>query len=68
MYIVHISGLHCEACVKLLIKKLSKIETVTGVTAGSVLGSFTVQATQPLTETAVKDVLSGTDYSLIDIS
>lgn len=67
MQTVIFSGLHCEACTKLLTKKLSKINGVLSVISGDILGEFKVESAQTLTESDINKAVTGTEYSLVSI-
>lgn len=56
-------GMHCGACQKVIEKKLSKIEGVTGVTA-QLNGDVSVLANRSVNIDEVKLALQGTDYKV----
>lgn len=56
-------GMHCGACQKVIEKKLSKIEGVTGVTA-QLSGDVSVLANRSVNIDEVKLALQDTDYTV----
>lgn len=58
-----ILGMHCQACQKIIEKKLLKISGVTIVTA-DLTGEVTVQADRSISTDEVKLALEGTDFEV----
>lgn len=67
MQIAIFTGLHCDACVKLLSKKLSRIPGVLAVNSLDTLGTFNLEVEHPISESQVKAAIEGTDYQLLSL-
>ena len=59
-----ISGLTCEACLKLTKKRLEKISDVTEVNV-NISGETQITALRPIEKTEIIEALKGTNYQLI---
>lgn len=64
MQTVTFSGLHCEACSKLIIKKLNKIEGVIKVTPLDEQGMFEIETNTPVSSDQINQQFAETDYHL----
>lgn len=58
-----ILGMHCQACQKVIEKKLSKIAGVSGVIA-NLNGDVSVTADHTITAMEIDTALEGTDYQV----
>lgn len=56
-------GMHCSACQKVIEKKISKIEGVSGVSA-QLSGDVLISADHTISMNEVKLALEGTDYQV----
>ena len=54
----------CDACKKLIEKRVKKIAEVSDAEVSLQAGELCVTADQPITKEAVSQVLTGTDYSV----
>jgi len=63
--IFHLAGLTCEACEKLVTKKLNGINGVTEVSVSSKTGTAKILADHSLTPTEITTALKTTHYSLV---
>lgn len=59
----NLAGLTCEACVRLIQKRLGKIEGVQSVSVDAT-GAATVSAVREISNEEVKTALAGTSYSI----
>ena len=60
-----LSGLTCESCVKLIKRKLGKLNGVQKVIL-DLSGKTEIVASQPILKETVSAVLAGTDYQIFD--
>ena len=63
-----LSGLHCPSCKKLIEKKLSHIPGVTRVEVDLTNSRAVIEAQTLITLNVIRDVLEGSDYSVISIN
>ncbi len=59
-----ITGMNCEACVKLISKKLNQIENVEQVQVCLNSNSVTIDSAQPISNSTLQQALSGTQYEI----
>jgi copper chaperone CopZ len=59
-----ITGMHCQACTKLVSRKLSKIDSVAEVTLDLETGIANLQAPQAIKIESVRQALAGTEYGV----
>jgi copper chaperone CopZ len=64
---VKFSGLHCDACNKLISKRLAKIEGVNEVNVTNEKGVFEVKGTAPITQAQIEGKFGDSEYKLISI-
>ncbi len=63
---LHFSGLHCDACIKLITKKLSKLDGVESVSLSGE-GQFKVTANRSISKDEVIQLFVDTEYQLVKI-
>jgi len=68
MQAVTIKGVTCEACVKLITKRITKLPGVQEVISQSPSGVFAIQSARPLTTPVINQALEGTDYQVIAVN
>ncbi len=64
---VTIDGITCDACIKLITKRFSKIAGVTNVVSVEKNGIATVCVEEKLTESVYSEALADTAYAIIEI-
>lgn len=62
---VTISGITCEACVKLITKRVSRIKGVNDVSIDQATGITTINADTTLTPQNIQLALEGTHYHIV---
>lgn len=67
MYHLTLSNLSCEACEKLVIKKISKLYGNLHIEAGEPQGKFVIHTDEEINEAMITKALTGTDYQLISL-
>ena len=60
-----IAGMTCDACQKVIQKRLGKLEGVTEVFADKTTGMTEVTANRSIDADEIQDALKGTDYSVV---
>jgi copper chaperone CopZ len=60
-----LTGLSCEACVKLSAKRIERLAGVSGVAIDRDTGQTEVTAERPINLKEVNEALSGTDYQAV---
>jgi copper chaperone CopZ len=66
-YKIQLQGLHCDACKKIIQKRLGKLEGVTLVTVGLDTQSALVESTSTIVLQQVEGVLKDTDYKVTTV-
>lgn len=61
---IKLTGLTCEACVKLVLKKIKAVDGVEAVAIDLASGQAEVQSCHPLTEQVIEQSLTGTGFSI----
>ncbi len=61
---VTISGIHCDACLKLIQRRLAKIPGVQDLTVEKT-GKTTITGERKTTSSEIQDALIGTDYKIV---
>ncbi len=61
------SGLHCDACVKLITKKLQQLTGVETIEPTKPKGTFNISGSKAFTAEEIKAAVKDLDYSLISI-
>ena len=61
-----ISGITCDACVKLIAKKISRLTNVQKVSVDQASGVTNIISTVTITPNEVQIALSGTPYSVVN--
>lgn len=64
---VNIQGMHCQACEKVVTKRLGSLPGVTNVHVDLENGTATVQTDQDLTQESAASALQDTHYTVTDI-
>lgn len=64
---IELSGMTCNACERLIGKRLSKISGVTQVEVNLKDEDAQVEGSKKITEEEIKSVLEGTDYKVISV-
>ena len=67
MQTVTFSGLHCDACVRLITKKLEKIAGMEKITPGEPQGIFTISGSRTFTADEISASVKDLGYSLVSI-
>ena len=60
-----ISGITCDACVKLITKRVSRIAGVNSVAIDKSTGKTSINSNTTLTPQSIQMVLEGTQYNVI---
>lgn len=61
---IHISGITCDACIKLITRKLSRVIGVNEVVTVTSEGIATINVQDVLPQQAFEEALSGTPYHI----
>lgn len=62
---IKISGITCEACIKLIKKKVGKLEGVSGVEISGNSGETTITSIKKLSISDITSALSGLPYQVL---
>lgn len=61
-----LSGLTCEACEKVITKRLNKIAGVSSVRVASQTGATSITASRSISKQEVTQALTGTHYQVVN--
>lgn len=66
-YKVQLDGLHCDACKKIIQKRLGKLEGVTLITVELDAQTALIQSNNPINQIQIENALKDSEYKIIGL-
>jgi len=61
----HINGMHCDACIRVITRRVKKIPNVTDVAVSLETGITDVTSERKIEKNEIEEMLKDTEYSII---
>ena len=68
MQLLQINGMTCEACIKLIKRKLARLEGVSEVIAHDVSENVQLISNKSYTKEEIQEALNGTPYTVVSVA